>query len=102
MAGAFLSLSRILPERYPATDGVRSYVEAENNVGRMLDYGVILPRLQTLYEWSAQELAQPALAGLVTDGAPCYAAPLGPDAIWSLAEPSLPIRFLERATNARR
>jgi hypothetical protein len=102
MAGAFLSLSRILPERYPATDGVRSYVKAENNLGRMLDYGVILPRLQMLYEWSAQELAQPALADLVTDGAPCYAAPLGADAVWSLAVPSLPIRFLERATSPRR
>jgi hypothetical protein len=102
MAGAFLSLSRILPERYPATDGVRSYVEAENNLGRMLDYGVILPRLQVLYEWSAQELSQPALAGLVADGSPCYAAPLGTDAVWHLTHPSLPIRVLKRATDPRR
>jgi hypothetical protein len=102
MAGAFLSLSRILPERYPATDGVRSYVEAENNLGRMLDYGVILPRLQTLYEWSARELVQPALADLVADGIPCYAAPFGADAVWSLTTPSLPVRALKRATTPRR
>jgi hypothetical protein len=102
MAGAFLSLSRILPERYPAMDGVRSYVEAENNLGRMLDYGVILPRLQALYEWSAQELAQPALADLVADGIPCYAAPFGADAVWSLTTPSLPVRALKRATTPRR
>lgn len=98
MAGAFLSLSRILPARYPAIDGVRTYVEAENNLGRMLDYGVILPRAQALYDWSARALAQPALAGLVKDGAPCYAAPFGADAIWSLSEPPLPVRLLQLAT----
>jgi hypothetical protein len=102
MAGAFLSLSRILPERYPATDGVSAYVEAENNLGRMLDYGVILPRLRMLYDWSATELAQPALASLVRDGSPCYAAPFATGAVWSLRERSLPIRILELATTARR
>jgi hypothetical protein len=102
MAGAFLSLSRILPARYPASDGVRVYVEAENNLGRMLDYGVILPRIQMLYEWSAGELAMPALAELVANGSPCYAAPFGTDAVWSLAKPSLPTRLLRVATRARR
>jgi hypothetical protein len=46
MAGAFLSMSRILPERYPVIDDLRTYVEKENNLGRLLDYGVILPRLE--------------------------------------------------------
>ena len=55
MAGAFLSLSHILPMRYPATDAMHAYVNAENNLGRLLDYGIILPRLGSLYEWSATE-----------------------------------------------
>jgi hypothetical protein len=101
MAGAFLSLSRILPARYPATDGVQAYVQAENNFGRILDYGVILPRIQMLYDWSAGELGLPALAGLVAKGSPCYAAPFGTDAVWRLAEPSLPIRCLRAATMPR-
>ncbi|HEX3520313.1 MAG TPA: hypothetical protein VHT29_14865 [Solirubrobacteraceae bacterium] len=101
MAGAFLSLSRILPARYPALDGVSTYVDAENNLGRMLDYGVILPRLPALYEWSAEELAQPALAALVQEGAPCYAAPFGTDAVWNLPEPPLPISVLRLATRPR-
>jgi hypothetical protein len=101
MAGAFLSLSRILPARYPANDGVHAYVEAENNFGRVLDYGVILPRIQMLYDWSARELALPALAELVAKGSPCYAAPFGADAVWHLAEPSLPVRCLWVATMPR-
>lgn len=102
MAGAFLSLSRILPDRYPATDDVLAYVEAENNFGRMLDYGVILPRIQTLYRWSARELALPALAELVASGSPRYAAPFETDAVWNLTNPSLPIRLLRVATRAHR
>jgi hypothetical protein len=101
MAGAFLSLSRILPARYPANDDVHAYVKAENNFGRMLDYGVILPRIQMLYDWSARELALPALAELVADGSPCYAAPFETDAVWRLTEPSLPARRLWGATMPR-
>jgi hypothetical protein len=101
MAGAFLSLSRILPERYPAVDDVPVYVQAENNMGRLLDYGVILPRLQTLYEWSAEEIAQPALKDLVQQGSPCYANPPETDGAWSLADPSVPTRLLQKATKPR-
>lgn len=101
MAGAFLSLSRILPARYPSIDGVRTYMEAENNLGRLLDYGVILPRLSMLYAWSAKELEQPALTELLRMGSPCYAAPLATDAVWSLSKPSLPVRLLRMTTTPR-
>jgi hypothetical protein len=101
MAGAFLSLSRILPERYPAVDEVPVYVEAENNMGRLLDYGVILPRLQFLYEWSAEEIAQPALEDLVRQGSPCYANPPETDVAWSLASSSIPMRLLQKVTRPR-
>jgi hypothetical protein len=94
MAGAFLSLSHILPARYPAADAVQTYVNAENNLGRLLDYGIILPRLQRLYEWSASELEQPALRRLVRAGAPSYAAPFVSDSAWRPARTSLPVRLL--------
>ncbi|WP_203910528.1 hypothetical protein [Rhizocola hellebori] len=46
MTGIFLSLSRVLPDRYPLWDDVAGYLAAERNVGQALDYGLIAPRLQ--------------------------------------------------------
>ena len=37
------------------------------------DYAVIVPRLQRVYEWSAEELGEPRLLELVRDGYPIYA-----------------------------
>lgn len=98
MAGAFLSLSHILPARYPTTDAVRTYVNAENNVGRLLDYGIILPRLQSLYDWSAKELEQPALSLLVQAGAPSYAAPFATQSDWTPLPPPPLVRLLRALT----
>jgi hypothetical protein len=56
MAGVFLSLRRVLPNRYPLELDVESYIADEQRLGRILDYTVIVPRLQHLYEWSAQDL----------------------------------------------
>jgi hypothetical protein len=98
MAGAFLSLSRILPDRYPVADDVRIYVNAENNLGRLLDYGVILPRVELLYRWSAQELRQPGLGELVHGGVPSYVAPSEAAPLWSPVPAPLAVRLLGRAT----
>jgi hypothetical protein len=73
MAGIFLSLSRVLPGEYPLRGSVESYLQAELGFGRLVDFGVIVPRLQQLYEWSAHELGTPGLAGCVRDGAMTYA-----------------------------
>jgi hypothetical protein len=61
MAGVFLSLRRVLPDRYPLALDVEGYIAGEQRLGRMLDYAVIAPRLQCLYEWSAEELGEPHL-----------------------------------------
>ena len=73
MTGIFLSLSRILPDRYPLGDDVDSYVAVEHGFGRMLDVGVIQPRIGHLYGWSARELGTPALCDLLDDDTPAYA-----------------------------
>jgi hypothetical protein len=75
MAGVFLSLRRVLPNRYPLDRDVERYIADEQRLGRMLDYAVIVPRLQRLYEWSAEELAEPGLLELVREGNPIYAWP---------------------------
>ncbi len=73
MTGIFLSLSRILPDRYPLGDDVENYVTVENKFGHVLDFGVIIPRLEHLYRWSAAELGLPGLLGLIHGGVPAYA-----------------------------
>jgi hypothetical protein len=100
MAGAFLSLSRVLPERYPVADDIRVYVEAESSLGRLLDYGVILPRLRLLYEWSAEELQQPALEELARGGVPSYVAPIEAAPLWRPVPAPMMVRLLGRATRA--
>ena len=61
MTGIFLQLSRVLPDEYPLRDSVDTYLDAELGFGRLMDFGVIVPRLQQLYEWSAHELEAPGL-----------------------------------------
>jgi hypothetical protein len=101
MAGAFLSLGRVLPDRYPLAQDVRRYIAAEHRLGRMLDYAVIVPRLQRLYEWSAEELGEPRLLELVRDGNPIYAWPFEERHVWCAPKMPPVARILERATQAR-
>ena len=75
MVGAFLSLRRVIPNHYPLTRDVEWYIADEQRLGRLLDYAVIAPRLQRLYEWSAEVLGEPRLLGLVRNGSPIYAWP---------------------------
>ena len=73
MTAIFLSLSRVLPATYPVGDDVRRFVEDEHGFGHLLDVGVIQPRVERLYAWSAEELGIPQLRALVDGGAPTYA-----------------------------
>lgn len=94
MAGIFVQLSRVLPDEYPLRGSVQYYLEAERGFGRVLDYGVIVPRLQQLYRWSAHELAAPGLLDAVRDGALTYA--------WSLEDANVwqpPKKFIVRAAS---
>jgi hypothetical protein len=100
MAGAFLSLRRVLPDRYPLTLDVESYIADEQRLGRLLDYAVIVPRLQSLYEWSADELVEPSLLELVRDGSPVYAWPFEQRHVWRAANLPFAGRILERLTRA--
>ena len=61
----------------------------------------IVPRLQRVYEWSAEELREPRLLELVRDGNPIYAWPFEKRHVWRSADMPLAGRILERATRAR-
>jgi hypothetical protein len=101
MAGVFLSLRRVLPDRYPLMRNVESYIADEQRLGRMLDYAVIVPRLQRLYDWSAGELDEPRLRELVRDGSPIYAWPWEERQVWRPQRMPLAGRLLERLTRSR-
>jgi hypothetical protein len=101
MTGIFLSLSRVLPDRYPLGNDLDPYIQREHGLGHVLDVGVIQPRLQALYGWSAGDLAIPGLRQLICDQIPCYAWP--PDDVqpWYPA-PLRTARLTRRLLPARR
>ena len=83
MTGIFLSLSRVLPDRYPLGEDVEAYVAVEHGFGHMLDVGIIPPRIDRLYAWSSRELDRPALLDLLAGGIPAYAWPLADADVWA-------------------
>ena len=91
----------MVPNPYPLARDVEWYIADEQRLARLLDYAVIVPRLQRLYEWSAEELDEPRLLGLVRDGSPIYAWLYEKRNVWR--SPRMPFtgRILERITRAR-
>ncbi len=71
--GMFLSVARVLPNQYPLQGELDDYIAAEHALGRLLDVGVIAPRLGELYRWSADELRIPEVTDLLSDSTPVYA-----------------------------
>jgi hypothetical protein len=98
MAGAFLSLARVLPDRYPLDDALENYLRAENSFGRTLDFAVIRPRLPRLYAWSARELELPELSNLIEGGTPVYAWPADDWREWQSPPLSIAARAMGAAT----
>jgi hypothetical protein len=92
MTGIFLSLSRVLPDRYPLGDDLTPYLRAEHGIGHLLDVGIITPRVELLYDWSACELAIPDLRQLLDGETPCYAWPAHDRQPWQ-HPPSRPARL---------
>lgn len=101
LVGTFLSLRRVIPNQYPLARDVEWYIADEQRLGRLLDYAVIAPRLQRLYEWSAEVLGEPRLLGLIRNGSPIYAWPYEQRHVWRSEHLPFPGRVLERLTQAR-
>ncbi|MET9631169.1 hypothetical protein ABZX92_27265 [Lentzea sp. NPDC006480] len=101
MTGIFLQLSRVLPDRYPLSDDVPYFLGQEHGFARLVDFGMIAPRLRQLYEWSAHELAAPGLLDCVRDGALTYAWRFEDRHVWDPPR-SLIIPVIQRFLPARR
>jgi hypothetical protein len=82
MTGIFLQLSRVLPDEYPLRESAQTYLGNELGFGRLLDYGVIVPRLEQLYDWSARELGQPGLLDCGRGGVLTYAWSSDDRGVW--------------------
>ncbi|AEV71580.1 hypothetical protein MycrhN_0952 [Mycolicibacterium rhodesiae NBB3] len=78
-----LSMKDVLPLNYPI-EGVTvgEIIASENRLFRMVDFGVIAPRAEALYEMSAHVLGEPRLRRLVGDGALTYAWPADQRHVW--------------------
>jgi hypothetical protein len=82
-ADLFLSLQNVLPDVYPLTlSAIDDVLAQENRLGRVFDYGVIAPRIESLYRYAADDLGQPALAELQVEGSPVYAWPFEHRHVW--------------------
>jgi hypothetical protein len=101
ITGIFLALSRVLPRRYPLVGDLQRYLDGELGFARLLDVGVIRPRFDALYAWSAVELSVPELTGLIRDGVPAYAWDVTDVEPWNPA-PTLAARVVRRFLPPRR
>jgi hypothetical protein len=100
-ADTFLSLRNILPDRYPLTDvSIDQILALENRAGRLIDYGVILPKMQALYEFTADDLGEPRLLDLVREGFPVYAWPYENRHAWTTTRARLARSVLAWLTSA--
>jgi hypothetical protein len=65
--GIYLSLRNILPDTYPiAEQSITEILDAEN-------FGILLPRAQSLYQFAATDLDEPHLRDFIENGNPTYA-----------------------------
>ncbi|MEU0395810.1 hypothetical protein ABZ208_24105 [Streptomyces sp. NPDC006208] len=97
----YLDLGRSFPTEYPVSTPIEETILDEHGLARMLDYGVIAPRLPALYEFSAASLDQPRLTDLLDDGVPAYAWPHADRPIWYIGNTGPHLAAIARATGVR-
>lgn len=79
----YLSLRNILPDTYPiAGQSITEILDSENFAGRLIDYGILLPRLESLYEFAAADLDVPQLCDFIQDGNLTYAWAYDDGEVW--------------------
>jgi hypothetical protein len=98
-AELYLSMRNILPDHYPLThQGIEEILNAENTLGRVIDYGVLLPRAQALYELVAEDLDEAALLEFIRNGKLVYAWPYKDRHVWDLTRSVTATRIAARLT----
>ncbi|WP_326783261.1 hypothetical protein [Streptomyces sp. NBC_00151] len=96
----FLDLGRSFPAVYPVTLPTVDTILDEHAVARMLDYGVIAPRLSALYAFSAAALEEPRLVAFLDAGVPAYVWTAAERPLWYVGNTGAHLRFIARVTGA--
>ncbi|MFF3417483.1 hypothetical protein ACFYW9_22680 [Streptomyces sp. NPDC002698] len=94
----FLDLGRSFPAVYPVTLPTVDTILDEHAVARMLDYGVIAPRLPALYAFSAAALEEPRLMAFLDAGVPAYVWTAAERPLWYVGNTGAHLRFIARVT----
>jgi hypothetical protein len=85
-ADLFLSLQNVLPDVYPlAQADIDAVLADENYFARVMDYGIIAPRIEFLYGAAAEDLGEPRITELCTEEYPVYAWPYEQRHVWRTA-----------------
>ena len=85
-ADLFLSMHNVLPAVYPLQDtDINTVLADENYLSRVMDYGVIAPRVESLYRFAALDLDEPRIRDLCTEQSPVYAWPFENRDVWRTA-----------------
>ena len=88
------------PRGYPL-DGltIQEILDSENSLGRLVDYGVILPHARAVYEHAASVLNTPQLLDMLRDGSPVYAWPYDERHVWTTKRAPLAMRTVRKLTS---
>lgn len=102
MVDHFLGLGHVFPHRYPVNDTeLDELLDHEQPLARVIDYGVISPRLTALYQYAAASLGEPRLVDLLRHGAPAYSWPAEMRTPWLANRGQVACRLAARATAVR-
>ncbi|MFE2533656.1 hypothetical protein [Streptomyces sp. NPDC059371] len=94
----FLDLGRSFPSVYPVTLPTEDTILDEHPLARMLDYGVIAPRLPALYALAAATLEEPRLMTLLDAGVPAYVWTRAERPLWYVGNTGAHLRLIARMT----
>ncbi|MGX1542412.1 hypothetical protein [Streptomyces adustus] len=97
----FLDLGRSFPQVYPVTLPTEDTILDEHALARMLDYGVIAPRVPALYALSAATLEEPRLMSLLDAGVPAYVWTRAERPLWYVGNTGAHLRLIARMTGVR-
>ncbi len=87
-------LSASSARHVPARRKLSDYVDDEHSFGHVLDIGLIRPRIEALFAWTADELGESRVPALLVDGVPAYSG-IDNAAVWNLS-PHVPARLIRR------
>lgn len=71
--GWFLDLRNVFPAQYPMPDmTIEQLLAGEGRRARLIDFGLVVPKLDAVYGFAAERLEEPRIIALIDDRSFCY------------------------------